>query len=277
MAYPSKPSGNYALRNYNFAEDDTAKTPMDEYMFKHGYKNADESELESVPDAHEQNWLFDILHRNLRYVVDVAEENKTLLSGKVATTTSLGQVIVKDGLSVASNGELSVNSDIRNKVSTIPTLRSDVDANTNAIALNTQDISTNADNISTNAYDISQLQLEDISIHNTLDNKANKDLSNVTLLRDIYPVVESVNTGASNYKVFSDKSCIQVGAINFTATTQNLVFPKAFRDTNYFLFLTDKGSARVSYGYSNTDKTYATCYCASVGNGASYIAIGYVD
>ena len=37
MSYPEKPSGNYTLRSYNFAEDDTAKTPMDEYLFKHGY------------------------------------------------------------------------------------------------------------------------------------------------------------------------------------------------------------------------------------------------
>lgn len=277
MAYPEKPSGNYTLRSYNFAEDDTSKTPMDEYLFKHGYKNADESELESVPDAHEQNWLFDILHRNLRYAIGVAEENKTLLSGKVATTTTLGQVIVKDGLSVASNGELSVNSDIRTKVATIPTLRSDIDTNTENIATNTENITTNANNIATNANDIAGLKQEDININNTLTNKANRDLSNCTLLTDIYPVIQSVNTGSANYVISSDKRCVQVGTINFTATTQNLIFPKPFRDTNYFLFLTDKGSARVSYGYSNTDKTYATCYSASVGNSASYIAIGYVD
>ena len=69
MSYPEKPSGNYTLRSYNFAEDDTAKTPMDEYLFKHGYKNADESETESVPDAHEQNWFFDILHSCLLKVI----------------------------------------------------------------------------------------------------------------------------------------------------------------------------------------------------------------
>lgn len=277
MAYPEKPTGNYALRSYNFAEDDTSLTPMDEYLFKHGYKNADESELESVPDAHEQNWLFDILHRNLRYAIGVAEENKTLLSGKVATTNSLGQVIVKDGLSIASNGEISVNSDIRTKVATIPTLRNDINTNTNNIATNTTDINTNRVNIATNSNAISALQQADITINNTLNNKANRDLSNVTLLRDIYPVIESVNTGSSNYKIFSDKSCIQSGVINFTSTTQNLVFPKAFRDTNYFLILTDKGSARVSYGCSNTHKSYATCYAQSVGNGANYIVIGYVD
>ena len=112
MSYPEKPSGNYTLRSYNFAEDDTAKTPMDEYLFKHGYKNADESETESVPDAHEQNWFFDILHRNLRYTMGVAEENKSVLETKTASSTTLGQIKVGYGLLISSDGTLQVQKQI---------------------------------------------------------------------------------------------------------------------------------------------------------------------
>lgn len=113
MPYPTnKPTGNYSLREYNFAENDTKKVPMDEYLFKNGYKNADESELESVPDAHNQNWLFDVLHRNLKYTLATAEENKSLLASKVATPTSIGQIKVGYGLEVTSSGVLSVVKDV---------------------------------------------------------------------------------------------------------------------------------------------------------------------
>ena len=109
MAYPTdKPSGNYSLRDYDFATLDTNKLPMDEYLFKNGYKNADESEVESVPDAHNQNWLFDILHRNLRYTQQVAEENKNQLENKIATSTSIGQVKIGYGLNITTGGVLSV-------------------------------------------------------------------------------------------------------------------------------------------------------------------------
>lgn len=113
MAYPTdKPSGNYALRNDNFAESDSNKIPMDNNLWKQGYKNADESEVESVPDAHEQNWLFDVLHRNLKYTQDTAEENKRLLESKVATPTSIGQVKIGYGLEITSNGVLSVSKSV---------------------------------------------------------------------------------------------------------------------------------------------------------------------
>lgn len=109
MAYPTdKPSGSYELRDYDFAQADSKKIPMDEYLFKNGYKNAEESEVDSVPDAHEQNWLFDVLHRNLRYTLNTAEENKRLLEEKIATPTSIGQIKVGYGLEVTSNGTLSV-------------------------------------------------------------------------------------------------------------------------------------------------------------------------
>ena len=109
MAYPTdKPSGEYSLRDYNFAVNDTNKLPMDEYLFKNGYKNAEESETESVPDAHNKNWLYDVLHRNLRYTQEVAEENKRQLETKLATPTTIGQVKIGYGLEVSSNGTLSV-------------------------------------------------------------------------------------------------------------------------------------------------------------------------
>lgn len=110
MAYPSeKPSGIYALRDYNFAVNDTEKLPIDEYLFKNGYKNADESEVYSVPDAHNVNWYYDILQRNLRYTLDTAEENKELLANKVATPTTIGQVKVGYGLEITEGGVLSVS------------------------------------------------------------------------------------------------------------------------------------------------------------------------
>ena len=113
MAYPTdKPSGNYTLRNSNFAELDTNKIPMDNNLWKNGYKNAEESEVESVPDAHEQNWLFDVLHRNLKYTQETAEENKRLLENKVATPTSIGQVKIGYGLEITSNGVLSVSKSV---------------------------------------------------------------------------------------------------------------------------------------------------------------------
>lgn len=80
MAYPDKPTGNYTLRDYDFAQADSKKIPMDEYLFKNGYKNAEESDTESVPDAHSQNWLFDLLHKNLKYAVGTADENKRILA-----------------------------------------------------------------------------------------------------------------------------------------------------------------------------------------------------
>ena len=113
MAYPdNKPTGNYTLRDYDFANLDPNKLPMDEYLFKNGYKNADESEIDSVPDAHNQNWLFDLLHRNLRYTMSVAEENKNLLENKIATPTSIGQVKIGYGLEVSTNGTLSVTKGV---------------------------------------------------------------------------------------------------------------------------------------------------------------------
>lgn len=112
MAYPEKPTGNYTLRDYDFASNDSKKVPMSEYLFKNGYKNADESDVESIPDGHEQNWLFDVLHRNLRYTLQTAEENKSLLENKVATPTSIGQIKVGYGLEITQNGVLSVTKDI---------------------------------------------------------------------------------------------------------------------------------------------------------------------
>lgn len=112
MAYPEKPSGNYELRNYDFGTTDSQKVPMDEQFFKQGYRNADESQIDSVPDAHEQNWLFDLFHKNLKYAVNTAEENRDLLSKKMATPESLGQVKVGYGLEISPDGTLSVKAGI---------------------------------------------------------------------------------------------------------------------------------------------------------------------
>ena len=112
MTYPKKPSGDYILRDYDFGTNDKNKLPMDEYKFKNGYRNADESELESVPDAHNENWFYDLIHQNLRYTQQVAEENKNQLENKVASYTSIGQIKVGYGLQITSNGVLSVIKEV---------------------------------------------------------------------------------------------------------------------------------------------------------------------
>ncbi len=113
MAYPdNKPTGEYALRDYDFATLDTNKLPIDEYLFKNGYKNAEESLVDSVPDAHNANWLYDVLYRNTRYNQQVAEENKRLLATKIATTSDIGQIQVGYGLDITTNGVLSVQKTI---------------------------------------------------------------------------------------------------------------------------------------------------------------------
>lgn len=106
MAYPEDLDSKYNLRNYNFAINDNNILPYDESLFKSGYRNADESDTLSVPDAHNVNWMYDILYRNLRYTKDTAVENKNLLANKKATPTTLGQIKVGQGLKVLSDGTL---------------------------------------------------------------------------------------------------------------------------------------------------------------------------
>lgn len=100
MSYPEKPTGNYQLRDYDFAQADSKKIPMDEYLFKNGYKNAEESDTESVPDAHSQNWLFDLLHKNLKYAIGTAEENKNridLIPASTSSVTSESNLVLTSG------------------------------------------------------------------------------------------------------------------------------------------------------------------------------------
>lgn len=120
MAYPeNKPSGDYILRDYDFGVSDDKKTPMDEFLFKYGYRNAEESKTESVPDAHNENWFYDMIHQNLRYALGVAEENKNLLENKIATPTTIGQVKIGYGLQVTPSGVLSVVKSVAENASVI--------------------------------------------------------------------------------------------------------------------------------------------------------------
>lgn len=112
MAYPEDLSSKYNLRNYDFAVNDNDILPYDESLFKSGYRNADESDTLSVPDAHNVNWMYDILYANLRYTKDTAVENKNLLANKKATTTTLGQIKVGNGLRVLSDGTLMLDTPI---------------------------------------------------------------------------------------------------------------------------------------------------------------------
>lgn len=110
MAYPEDLDSKYNLRNYNFAVNDNNILPYDESLFKSGYRNADESDTLSVPDAHNVNWMYDILYRNLRYTKDTAVENKNLLANKIATPTTIGQIKIGQGLRVLSDGTLTLEN-----------------------------------------------------------------------------------------------------------------------------------------------------------------------
>lgn len=112
MAYPEDLSSKYNLRSYDFAVNDNDILPYDESLFKSGYKNADESDTLSVPDAHNVNWMYDILYANLRYTKDTAIENKNLLANKIATPTTIGQIKVGQGLKILSDGTLMLETPI---------------------------------------------------------------------------------------------------------------------------------------------------------------------
>lgn len=87
MTYPQKPDGNASLDQfdkdgveYNFADSDNQKLPMDDNLFLNGYKNASESEDDATPSAHEHNWLFNLFYKNIRYCIGTSEENKSIIA-----------------------------------------------------------------------------------------------------------------------------------------------------------------------------------------------------
>ena len=113
MAYPDNlPAGIYQLRDYDFGLNDPNLIPLDENTFKRGFRNKDESLLESVPDAHQANWLYNYFNKHLVYTEKTALENKLLLETKVATPTSIGQIKVGYGLDISNTGVLSVSKGV---------------------------------------------------------------------------------------------------------------------------------------------------------------------
>ena len=113
MAYPSnKPSGIYNLREYDFGLDDPKLIPLDEYNFKKGFRNKDESLTDSVPDAHQANWLYNYFNQHINYAEKTADENKYLLETKIATPTNIGQIKVGYGLDITNSGVLSVSKGV---------------------------------------------------------------------------------------------------------------------------------------------------------------------
>ena len=113
MSYPENlPSGIYQLREYDFGLNDPNLIPLDENTFKKGFRNKDESILESVPDAHQANWLYNYFNKHLIYTEKTALENKKLLETKVATPTNIGQIQVGYGLDISNSGVLSVSKGI---------------------------------------------------------------------------------------------------------------------------------------------------------------------
>ena len=113
MSYPTnKPAGIYNLREYDFGLDDPKLIPLDEYNFKRGFRNKDESLVESVPDAHQANWLYNYFNQHINYCENTADENKNLLATKVATPTTIGQIKVGYGLDITNTGVLSVSKGV---------------------------------------------------------------------------------------------------------------------------------------------------------------------
>lgn len=112
MSYPDELNPNDKLEKSNFAENDTEMLPLGDYLFSNGYKNVSENISSAVPNAHEHNWLFNKLYKNLRYTQEVARENKNLLATKIATPTTIGQIKVGYGLEITSNGTLSVTTGV---------------------------------------------------------------------------------------------------------------------------------------------------------------------
>ena len=113
MSYPiNKPAGIYNLREYDFGLDDPKLIPLDEYNFKRGFRNKDESLVESVPDAHQANWLYNYFNQHINYCEKTADENKNLLATKVATPTTIGQIKVGYGLDITNTGVLSVSKGV---------------------------------------------------------------------------------------------------------------------------------------------------------------------
>lgn len=113
MSYPTnKPAGIYNLREYDFGLDDPKLIPLDEYNFKKGFRNKDESLIESVPDAHQANWLYNYFNQHINYCEKTADENKNLLATKVATPTTIGQIKVGYGLDITNTGVLSVSKGV---------------------------------------------------------------------------------------------------------------------------------------------------------------------
>ena len=120
MAYPTdKPEDIYTLIDYDFGINDPNLIPLDENSFKRGFRNKDESELDSVPDAHQANWLYSYYNRHIRYTELTAEENKRLLETKIATPTSIGQIMVGYGLDITPSGTLSVSRGVAEDASII--------------------------------------------------------------------------------------------------------------------------------------------------------------
>lgn len=113
MSYPTnKPAGIYNLREYDFGLDDPKLIPLDEYNFKKGFRNKDESLIESVPDAHQANWLYNYFNQHINYCEKTADENKQLLATKIATPTTIGQIKVGYGLDITNTGVLSVSKGV---------------------------------------------------------------------------------------------------------------------------------------------------------------------
>ena len=122
MAYPEKPSGIEALnqfdkdgKEYNFADSDNKKNPMDEILFTNGYKNADESENDITPSAHEHNWLFNLFYKNIRYCIGTSEENKSIIANNIKSIQTINETLVTK----ASNSELQELKKVVNNKSDI--------------------------------------------------------------------------------------------------------------------------------------------------------------
>ena len=71
---PSKPSGDFELRAFNYSEDGTYEK-MTDNEFRQGRNNTGEVEtpLGSLPNAHKDNYLFQYITQQLSYLTQMVE------------------------------------------------------------------------------------------------------------------------------------------------------------------------------------------------------------
>ena len=140
-------------------------------------------------------------------------------------------------------------------------------------------VATTDDVISTQAS-IKNIQLDINDIVTSLSGKANTNLSNVPTSKGILTesYFQATSAGASWYRVYSDKLCIQGGNVATENTTVYLL--KEYKDTDYFIggvqfYIKNVGAQYLS---AKTTSSFTTITDVAVGAGTyNWWAVGYIN